>query len=307
MRVIDMPELRPKVNPQHCVRTRFNGSSCSLCRDACPQGIPELDGPVSIDFCACSGCLLCSAACPNGAIEPQLTAEEIATVLNLSLPIMLACHIAAEECHLRTPCLGFVTDEYLLAFQSAISPAVGLNLIHCGSCVNRQSVARVRERIDALEGKTGLPIAQKVSVVERAGDMSFQPETLGRRDFFTSLTRRLLREASQVLAPPVNSREKRISYAEKRLPLRRILLHAALKRVSAGERQRIAELFNGNVVRSDACEGCRACTKMCPTGALIENTDRDNDAPPFTLEPANCTGCGLCVAFCLNKALSLSA
>jgi formate hydrogenlyase subunit 6/NADH:ubiquinone oxidoreductase subunit I len=304
---IKSPEMSPKVTPQHCLRTRFNGSSCALCRDACPSHAPALDGVIAIDAARCSGCLLCAAACPTGAIEPELSADAWAAALNRQLPVVLCCHQAAEECHLRTPCLGFLTEEYLLALYSAVAPGVDLNLSHCAECVNSHIVDRLTGRLAALEAKTGLPVSQKVRLVRRAADLQFEPETVGRRGFFTSLTRTLLREASQVMAPAATAGEKPKGYAQKHLPLRRALLNRGLELVSAEERQRLEPLFRCSIVRDDeACDGCRACTKACPTGALLENVDCSDEAPPFSFEASSCTGCGLCVEFCLNQALSLT-
>lgn len=304
---IKSPEMLPKVTPQHCLRTRFNGSSCALCRDACPSHAPALDGVIAIDAASCSGCLLCAAACPTGAIEPELTADSWAAALNRQVAVVLCCHQAAEECHLRTPCLGFLTEEYLLALHSAVAPGVDLNLSHCAECVNSHIVDRLAGRLAALEAKTGLPVSQKVRLVRSAADLQFEPETVGRRGFFTSLTRTLLREASQVMAPAASAGEKPMGYAQKHLPLRRAVLNRGLERVSAEERQRLAPLFRCTIVRDDdACDGCLACTKVCPTGALIGNEESGDEAPPFTFEASSCTGCGLCVEFCLNKALSLT-
>lgn len=298
------PAALPKVSPQHCLKTRFNGSSCSLCLDACPHDLPNVEGVISIDAGACSGCQLCAAACPGGAIEPQLSLEKLSAALSRPIPVVLACHQAQEESHLTTPCFGFLAEEYLLAMYAGAAPRISLNLLHCAACSNHGIVEELRGRIAALEARTGLPVRAKVRLIERAADLHFQPETVDRRGFFRSLTRTLVREAATVLTAPVAPSNKPSPYAQKHLPLRRTLLYLGLDRLSAPERQRLTASFAWRIARSDDCDGCRACTKICPTGALIEQSA--DDAPPFEFDASICTGCGLCVEFCLNGALSLT-
>jgi ferredoxin len=297
------PEELPKLTPQHCLRTRFNGSSCTLCRDACPQGLPDLDGVIAIDAAACGGCQLCAGACPSGAIEPQVSEAALTAALKRTEATVIACHRATEQCHLQVPCVGFLSEEYLLALYTAAAPKITVNVIGCGHCDNYPAVRRLLERIHALQIKTGVEISGKVSLADNLAALHFKPAAVDRRGFFAGMTRSLLREATAALTPPATPGNTPASYADKHLPLRRKLLDYALNRILAEEQQRIAALFRWEVERSAECDGCLACTKACPTGAVSENFEEG----PFSLQfdPAICAGCGLCVEFCLNGAVSL--
>ena len=295
--------ILPKVVSQHCLRTRFNGSSCTRCRDACPRQLPVLDDVISINASVCSGCHLCAAACPSGAIEPQLTVEALTTALNRSLPVILSCHKTQDESHLQIPCFGFLSEEYLIALHTSVPSEINFNIIHCSECCNHSIVSSLRERLCSLEAKTGLPINTKIRLVDQTTDLHFQHEAIGRRSFFSSFARSLLREAATILAPPSTKSEKPVSYAQKHIPLRLTMLNRGLEKITGEEQQLINKLFRWELQRSDTCDGCYACTKICPTGALKEN--QYNKTVIFEFDTTSCTGCGLCVEFCLNKSLML--
>jgi ferredoxin len=50
---------------------------------------------------------------------------------------------------------------------------------------------------------------------------------------------------------------------------------------------------------STSCEGCFSCVAACPTGAL------ESSSPGPRFNEAACTGCGLCVEFCLEDAIRI--
>jgi len=59
------------------------------------------------------------------------------------------------------------------------------------------------------------------------------------------------------------------------------------------------------VIDTQACDGCDACIRLCPTDALSLRTGENEEPGCYHLEPAACTGCGICISTCEQKAVSV--
>ena len=59
------------------------------------------------------------------------------------------------------------------------------------------------------------------------------------------------------------------------------------------------------VLAKSTCNGCDACAKLCPTGALTFR--REQAGPGYRLEANLCTGCGDCVDVCDIGAITMVA
>jgi len=293
----------PKVFQSSCLRMRFSASSCRRCLDVCPNKALNLDGGLALDSSLCAGCQLCSKACPSGALSLDISLSSFLKVLKHQTPIVIACQKAPQDSHLNTSCLAFISEEFLLALFLADTPGISLNLINCGACVNNSGINHLKENLVAVEAKSGLPISRKIKLIEAPDQLHFQGETCDRRGFFRALTRSIVSEAVTLLSSKAVVEPENKVYAEKQLPFARALLKTVLEKLPEEERKRFIELFAGRLLRGESCDGCRACTKVCPTGALLENYDETQ--APFEFNAVNCTACGLCVEFCINEALQL--
>src|SRR5690606_8738103 len=50
-----------------------------------------------------------------------------------------------------------------------------------------------------------------------------------------------------------------------------------------------------------ACDGCGACVRACPRGAII----RDTAGPiPYAIAPLDCNDCGKCAIVCPRRAIT---
>lgn len=295
--------LLPKVTQSSCLRMRFSAGSCRRCLDVCPHGAVRLTDALSIDSSLCSGCQLCSSVCPSGALNPDIPLPTTLKVLQRQTAIVIACQKASQVSHLKTPCLTFVSEDFLLALFLAETPGTSLNLTGCSACANKAGVNKLKEVLAAAEARSSLPISSKIKLVESPDQLPLHEETCGRREFFRSLTRSIVSEAATLLSPKTVAEPENKVYAEKQLPFARALLKTVLEKQPGEERKRLIALLSGRLLRGESCDGCRACTKVCPTGALLENYDETQ--PPFEFDAASCTACGLCVEFCMNEALQL--
>jgi ferredoxin len=88
------------------------------------------------------------------------------------------------------------------------------------------------------------------------------------------------------------------------LALRHLIAEAPAARTDAGVPEMVALKAGapfGQVMATDACTLCMACTGACPAGALRSS----NDSYRLDFIERNCLQCGLCVNACPESALSL--
>jgi ferredoxin len=67
----------------------------------------------------------------------------------------------------------------------------------------------------------------------------------------------------------------------------------------------IATFFRAEYVAGvdhDLCNGCRACLRLCPFGAMMYSSARRR----VTIDPKRCYGCGICRSACAEGAISLA-
>lgn len=295
----------PKVCSQSCLRMRFSNSSCCFCLESCPHGAISLDETLSINSSLCSGCQLCTTACPAGALSPDLALPAILNTLKRQTPLVISCQKSPRDSALKTPCLAFISEDFLLAFFLSEAPVISLDLTGCHSCTNNAAISSLKESLADLEARSGLPISSKIRLAVSPEQLVVHQEACDRRSFFRALSRSIICEAATLLSAKAAETPQQAVYAEKKVPLARQLLKTVLENKPEQEQQSIIALMCGSLLRGESCDGCRACTKVCPTGALLENYDESQ--PPFEFVPLNCTSCGLCVEFCINEALRLTA
>ena len=83
------------------------------------------------------------------------------------------------------------------------------------------------------------------------------------------------------------------------MPLRRELLNKTILKLPEEDQCSVTHRYNHRISFTLDCSACQGCVAICPTGAL-KTTDRAQH-PAFQQD--RCTGCGLCVEFCLDQAI----
>ncbi len=289
-----------RVERSRCVQHRFKPTGCDRCFKVCPSGaIRWTDDGLHWEEAECQRCLLCVAACPTGA----LIGKELPFVLTLKKlsteqhPVLACSGRPATAGHASLPCLGLLSSpELLLVMSMALGRSFQLNLTECSACPNTEiltplkaSAAQVAEIVD------------HVSLIEDSAELVFCERGVNRREFFT-----MLRQQSKVAAcsladalqdPP------EVSFGDKSLPARRLLLLQLLKRLPTARRKELTgQLFPEIMFSSEDCSSCTGCVGICPTGALLPPAGQGD---PPTAHVQNCTECHLCTSFCRSGAIQI--
>ena len=320
---LESPAIR--VYPQQCTRLRHRRSRCNLCAAACPsQAITWRAATLEVEPRKCTGCGLCAAVCPTGALEVQdPTSGELVTRVQelakerdwvaFACPRYLEGHPAEAGRYLRVNCLGRLDESVLVGAVAVGMRSVWLVDGACRECAQPQGRAaalQAVQRANALLAAFGhggavrlaaeLPPELRSAAVTPVGSMS-------RRELLSLMTHQTARKAAVAVGTLLDGQAAQAEGAApkkgelpKRLPAKRRLLLAALKRLGTPSGTPGETGLWARVVLKDNCNGCTMCAFFCPTGALTKTP------AGLSFRLADCTNCRLCEEICHWQALSLA-
>lgn len=289
------------VDVSRCLPIRFNKSSCRRCADICPHHAISLKSRLFVDAERCTGCLLCSTVCPSGALEPSQRFDSCLEKLAKVADPVLGCPRTADSANAVLPCLGGLSGEHLLALHHLLSCTVTtLNLGRCWECPNGAMQPILQERLQSIADAGMDRGGCRIELVDSGDKVTVQHESIDRRSFFKTLRSTLFQSAAAVITATTEQTGQRCNYAEKRLPLRRLLLNRTISGLTPELQELVHSCFDNGISFNASCTACQGCAAICPTGALL--TENPEVHPLFLRE--RCTGCGLCVEFCLDGALN---
>ena len=306
--------LLPDLTPSLCLATRYRGSGCRSCVDACPAGALTIAPWLELDAEACLSCGACGAACRTGALafptrSGALRAAFRSTVAGGSTVAVLACRCvdpaqaAAATC--VVPCLGAVSAADLIA-----AAAIGIVQVHllsgdCRECPD--AAAEAASHLAVSTAVNTLAALNEPLSVERSRLTGHQPRVTAsppvvtRRGLLGYLARGLERSVVEGVAPSEPERSIKTLHRQTAPPVahRRLIDDlATIRSRSAGRAATLpASLPLATVTATSSCDGCGLCVRYCPHGAL----DLASSAP--AADARRCTGCGLCAEVCPVSAL----
>ena len=296
---------------RRCLRSRFQDSSCVRCISECPvRAIRADQGGVTIDSKLCVGCLACTAACPAEALvgcDSRLAAAPAKVAAGKAVSFCCEKAIRTGE-EIILPCLGSLAEEQLVAYAARSAEGVCLYLTQCGNC--RASfvpdiLARRLRTLESKLGRDGLTTVIRLITREEEAAAGQTAGSSSRRAFFRAFWDISLHAATETITTLQAEPDPREKHAHKHQPARLTLLRRALAD-SGEEATRLAILsFFFTLTVNTECNFCGACTGMCPTGALKNTWEGGMKQLQFAW--ARCSGCGLCLEFCREKAITLVA
>jgi len=292
-----------------CVRMRFNKNTCAICTANCRTGAISIDDRIAVDAGKCTECMLCVSECPSGCFTtrdenfPSLLTRLKKIQSSLSYAV-LGCKQARDtDAHVKTCCLGFLSEEHMIALTGYLDKPLFFNMTACFGCKNAFVAQSVKERLQKVGAKTSFDMGKKILLVENKDDLAFEDIPVDRRGFFQAIKTMSFMQVAGLIDN--NDVDIPVSYSAKRLPVKRNALNTVVRNLA--DNAAVADILHNyafTVKAGPSCTNCFACIGMCPTGALKINKDAEGSGLLFN--SSLCTGCGLCGEFCPVAAAKVS-
>lgn len=295
-----------------CAHSASGLTGCTRCLEVCSAAaILSAGGQIRVDAHLCQGCASCTLACPTGALSFNAPSRDVlrerlvASMTGASPEAVLLVHgqrstTAVHELERRGGIRALPVDPL---------PALGEELWLEAFALGARAVGLVDDDGLAPASRSLLRsrVAQARVLLQSLG---LQPDMLR----FAPLDD-LAAWFNEILPSPVQSGHVEAGDAgpaastvsSSRSDKRPMLLDAVSRlgrNATAGaSTELLAGASFGEVcVDRQRCTLCFACANVCPTGAL---TSHDAGAPRLLFAEDACVQCGLCVAACPEKVVSL--
>ncbi|MCI8452510.1 MAG: 4Fe-4S binding protein [Eggerthellaceae bacterium] len=291
--------------PDRCVAVRNRNSKCRLCVDACIADAIEVgNNELKVSNGACVACGACVAVCPTGAlISLDPMAEDLAVGIARSMRAagegravfacarMAARNIGDPDKYAVVPCLGRMVEEDILDLAANGATEVVLVDGTCKTCKYRATgpaidatVATARTLLDA-QG-CAMPVTRVSEFPPDIVGDAMKARGAARRGFFTSAT-------SMAKDVAMTAAEKAIADA----------LHQNQKNKMATLRERLGVGKTGRLPQFEPERNFRLLDAMDALGESVEPVIDTRRFGSVSIDPEECTGCGMCVMFCPTGAL----
>jgi len=305
--------LLPEVTPSLCLATRYRGSACRSCLDACPANALTVSPWLELDADACRSCGACGAVCRTGALafaaRSGAMRDAFRSAAAASPRATLACRCIdaseAEDAVCVVPCLGAVSARDLIAAAALGIEEIDLVSGDCRACPDAAAEAVLHLAITTAEGT--LAFLHRPFAARRTQTAGYQPRTsasspaVSRRGLFAYVARGLERAVVEGIAPRDPERSIKSIHKQSAPPAahRWLIEDLTMLRPQSGRSATTlpASLPLAIVTVSPECDGCGLCVRYCPHGAL------HLDASLPAVDESRCTACGLCAEVCPSSSL----
>lgn len=353
-----------------CVAVRNRNASCLKCAQVCIASAIEVgQNKITVDAGACVGCGACVAVCPTSALvsldpmDEDLVSSLLAAVRGAKSMAVVSCarmasrRLGDPEKFATVPCLGRVDERMIVALAGMGVEDIVLVDGDCTTCKYGAVSAAVDETVESavrlFEMIGASAIVTRCSEFPREVLAEDERKVIGaaRRGFFSQasgIARNVAVTAAEKAIDDAlhQSKQRKLLTLRERLgagksgklptiqPERNLFLLDELWKIAQRRADAEAEadtpvpedagafpvalaeeaidtrLFGSIEIDPADCSGCGMCVMFCPTAALkYSTTDEPDDAESRYLEfqASDCTQCGLCVDVCLRGSVTLSS
>lgn len=295
-------------DPGRCLRTRLGSSTCDQCLASCKNKALTLqDGKIVLQADHCTECMSCIAECPNDALTCGFDLPALLRMVHESRhgePVVLSCGKSPVHHANRftIPCIGLFSEPVLAAMNVAASREFYLDIHGCADCGNGHILGALQARMLGILSKNGSSAGLKLRYLT---EKNFRLASYRQqRRSFLGMVKSNLAGLGEAAAPVVRTTDN--VHRDKSAAAVSLLLQQALAMLPENDTaaRKLLLSYPYTLTANDRCDLCPRCTGMCPTGALKRHSNSSGEKKLY-FTSAKCSGCGLCVAFCNKKALTL--
>ncbi len=296
-----------------CAHSRNKIDGCSRCIDVCPaSAIISLGDSVNIDAAICGGCGLCGAVCPSGATQ---TAYPPADQLFSSMGSLLNHYLQAGG---KKPNLLLYDQVYgseMIEMIARFGDGLPANLLpvsmhalgRAGHDIMIAAIAlgynQVFVLLNPAKETENAPLYEQLSLAKSmlAG---VNADDDNRIVIIDDLDPYAVAEKLYTSLCTIKSKPSPFSPIGSPRSMTRLAMRG-LANVN-GSTNTIIELppeapYGRVEIDTQNCTVCLSCVSACPAGALQDNPD----APQLLFREDACLQCGICVATCPEKVITL--
>jgi ferredoxin len=302
--------------PEQCLKSMHRSSKCSLCIDVCPtHAIDFKTTSPQLDSLKCMSCGACVALCPTDVFEAKNPSDEEMICFieekqrENTQEIVFTCErIQSKEPHFREiPCLARMDFSLLLScFTNA---SVSVKLIHgkCEKChgsslekVFEKSITDVKRMQPSAQielSTLDAYVAKKDEIIEGITRDGY----IRRRMLFSLFGKKPALKEAEILTV-----QHPIVFKDNLYKQHSFKKHDRLRHFIALMR---AHVSSNSIIGVQPtidpllCKECSICTKVCPTGALGMNEEKEFGIDYTTHA---CIACHMCEDVCFAKAITFA-
>ncbi|MCD8554742.1 MAG: 4Fe-4S binding protein [Seleniivibrio sp.] len=317
--------VKPESN--HCIAMFHKNVECRDCKTACNTDAIKIGRPgtgISVDSSKCTGCEKCISACNYGAFKRSGMTEKkwcdsIIDGLNTA-ELVIGCKPIKAKNMRTVNCLGSIHVVHVLYWLSKGIKKVVFKFDDCGRCGKADGDTRIAEQLRSLETFTASlkGCSVEISLGENeitlfadgfavsAASGRLRNQSLSRRDFFKTLGREFAVSVNDIADAVTVQENSAVDFNGKTGLSHRVVLfretfslikHLVTKDILLDRKFPLCTLQ----IDKEKCSGCGICIKLCPTGALKEDTEGS-----FNHNSLLCNGCGVCTKACNKGCISVN-
>jgi ferredoxin len=330
------------INPDRCLKFLSKYDTCGRCENICPNcaiNINKKTNKITVNHNLCTYCGLCVSFCPLTVFEFKYIGyidlfELTEEYYNKYKKIIFICEKFIHQKNLikttngiNIPCIG-ILDYSLLIHMFLLKPENITIYSDCSNCKNKAAFdfsfilnkeinsflslfnfnniqINCKNKFDDDTVKN--IIANKCSITNE--------QTLTRREVFNYYKNHFVtttKKSFHIIKEESTDVITKNNHKKKFIPLHRLLFLKDLKNIinAVNKPLKIDNFSFLKTINIDftKCNMCSICYIFCPTGALIENSEKDENGilrkKGINIIQEKCINCDFCVNICPKNAIN---